>query len=103
MEILLLHQRLSTFSMQVQSWTGRLKNQLVIAANTGFRSGYVHFAIRSATGRNLVEFLKEHAPPGAEQDGTYGQGHEQASGGALHLGYWAAFLDSLGFRTAQHR
>jgi single-stranded-DNA-specific exonuclease len=86
-----------------QSWTGRLKNQIVIAANTGFRSGHVHFAVRSATGRNLVEFLKEHAPPGAEQDGAYGQGHEQASGGALRLGQWAAFLDSLGFRASQHR
>ncbi|WP_244610676.1 DHH family phosphoesterase [Microvirga pakistanensis] len=80
-----------------QSWAGRLKNQIVIAANTGFRSGYVHFAVRSATGRNLVEFLKAHAPPGAEQDGAYGQGHEQASGGALRAEPWKAFLDSLGF------
>jgi single-stranded-DNA-specific exonuclease len=82
-----------------QSWTGRLKNQIVMAANTGFRDGYVHFAVRSATGRNLVEFLKAHVPPGAEQDEAYGQGHEQASGGALRIEQWLAFLDTLGFRA----
>jgi hypothetical protein len=29
----------------------------------------------------------------------YGQGHEQASGGALRIEQWLAFLDSLGFRA----
>jgi single-stranded-DNA-specific exonuclease len=79
-----------------QSWTGRLKNQIVIAANAGFREGYVHFAARSAMGRNLVEFLSQHAPPGADST-TYGQGHEQATGGALPIESWELFLKGLGF------
>jgi single-stranded-DNA-specific exonuclease len=83
-----------------QSWTGRLRNQIVIAANTGFRPGYVHFAARSATGANLVAFLKEHAPPGLPADGAYGQGHEGASGGALPVELWDAFLAGLGFKPA---
>lgn len=81
-----------------QSWTGRLRQQIVIAANHGFRKGQVHFAVRSATGRNLVAFLSEHAPPGAAESGAYGQGHEQATGGALSTDDWATFLAGLGFK-----
>jgi hypothetical protein len=68
-----------------QSWTGRLRNNIVIAANTGLRQGYVHFAVRSATGQNLITFLRDKAPPGAGSDEAYGNGHEQATGGALNL------------------
>jgi single-stranded-DNA-specific exonuclease len=94
-----LSSRCQIHPLVAQSWTGRLKNQIVMAANTGFRSGYVHFAVRSATGRDLIEFLKAHAPPGAEHDEAYGQGHEQASGGALRIEQWLAFLDNLGFHA----
>jgi single-stranded-DNA-specific exonuclease len=79
-----------------QSWTRRLRNQIVIAANTGFRDDYVHFAVRSATARNLVEFLSERAPPGADS-ATYGQGHEQATSGALPTDAWMTFRAGLGF------
>jgi single-stranded-DNA-specific exonuclease len=79
-----------------QSWTGRLRNQVVIAANSGFREGYVHFAARTASGRNLIAFLREHAPPGVESS-TYGQGHEQASGGSLPVESWETLRRSLGF------
>ena len=61
--------------------------------------GWVHFAARSATGRNLVEFLAEHRPPGA--DGRYGNGHAQATGGALPLESWNSFVADLGFPEQQ--
>jgi single-stranded-DNA-specific exonuclease len=64
-----------------QQWRGRLKDKIVLAANTGYRPGWVHFAARSATGRDLVAFLAEHRPAGA--DSRYGSGHTQATGGAL--------------------
>jgi single-stranded-DNA-specific exonuclease len=80
-----------------QSWTGRLRNNIVIAANTGFRQGYVHFAVRSATGQNLITFLRDKAPPGAGSDEAYGNGHEQATGGALKLEDWRVFAANLGF------
>jgi single-stranded-DNA-specific exonuclease len=79
-----------------QSWTNRLRKQIVIAANTGFREGYVHFAARTASGRNLIEFLREHAPPGSEGS-AYGQGHEQASGGAPPVESWDVLRRSFGF------
>jgi len=82
-----------------QQWRGRLKDKIVLAANTGYRPGWIHFAARSATGRNLVDFLAEHRPPGA--DGHYGNGHAQATGGALRAADWNSFVADLGFPEQQ--
>ena len=78
-----------------QSWRGRLKDKIVIAANEGYRPGWVHFAARTATDANLIEFFAAHKPEGADEH--YGGGHVQASGGALKPDQWRAFLDSIGF------
>ena len=78
-----------------QAWRTRLKDKVVIAANHGYRPGWVHFATRSATGRNLIAFLKEVAPPSADEN--YGNGHEQATGGALRVEDWPLFLRNIGF------
>ena len=82
-----------------QQWRGRLKDKIVLAANTGYRAGWVHFAARSASGRDLIDFLAEHRPPGA--DGRYGNGHAQATGGALRPADWNAFVAGLGFPEQQ--
>ncbi len=82
-----------------QQWRGRLRDKIVIAANRGYRPGWVHFAARSASGRNLIEFLAEHRPPHA--DGRYGNGHAQASGGALQAADWNSFVTGLGIPQAQ--
>lgn len=78
-----------------QQWRGRLKDQVVLAANTGYRPGWVHFAVRGGRGRDLVAFLAAHRPPGA--DGAYGNGHRQATGGALRPADWNVFVRGLGF------
>ena len=78
-----------------QQWRGRLKNEIVLAANAGYRPGWVHFAVRSARDRDLVAFLAEHRPPGADE--AYGSGHRQATGGALRPGDWNVFIRGLGF------
>lgn len=78
-----------------QQWRGRLKDKIVLAANTGYRDGFVHFAARSATGRDLLAFLAEHRPAGA--GGEYGNGHAQATGGALRPADWNAFVEGLNF------
>ena len=82
-----------------QQWRGRLKDKIVLAANTGYRPGWVHFAARSARGENLVDFLARHRPPGA--DSRYGNGHAQATGGALRIADWNAFVVDLGFPEHQ--
>lgn len=78
-----------------QSWRGRLKGRIVLAVNTGYRPGWVHFAARSATGTNLIEFLAQHRPPGAGTE--YGGGHAQATGGALRPADWNDFAARIGF------
>lgn len=78
-----------------QSWRGRLRDKIVLAANTGYRPGWVHFAARSATGTDLIRFLAEHRPPGAGPE--YGGGHAQATGGALRPADWNDFAARIGF------
>ncbi|WP_347302051.1 phosphoesterase [Croceibacterium sp. TMG7-5b_MA50] len=78
-----------------QQWRGRLRDKVVIAANTGYREGWVHFAARTASGRDLLAFLAQHRPD--EADGRYGNGHAQATGGALPLPVWQRFIAGLGF------
>lgn len=78
-----------------QQWRSRLARSVVIAANRGYRPGWVHFAARSATGKDLVAFLGERRPEGAGEG--YGGGHRQATGGALPIPQWNAFVSGLGF------
>jgi single-stranded-DNA-specific exonuclease len=78
-----------------QTWRGRLKGAIVVAANFGFRPGWVHFAARAGAGTDLIAFLAQHRPPGADEN--YGSGHVAASGGALRLPDWTTFIAGLGF------
>jgi single-stranded-DNA-specific exonuclease len=82
-----------------QQWRGRLRDKIVLAANTGYRDGWVHFAARSATGADLIAFLAAHRPAGAGEE--YGSGHAQATGGALLPADWNAFIAGLGFSDEQ--
>lgn len=81
-----------------QQWRGRLKGHVVPADNTGYRPGWVHFAVRAADDRDLVGFLAEHRPPGADE--MYGSGHPLATGGALRPAAWNGFVAGLGFPDA---
>lgn len=79
-----------------QSWTHRLRRQVVIGANAGFRSGYVHFAARSATVPDLIAFLQERAPELGADD-QFAQGHRRATGGQVRVETWNRFVSGLGF------
>jgi single-stranded-DNA-specific exonuclease len=68
-----------------QQWRGRLRDKVVLAANTGYRPGWVHFAARTGAGTDLIRFLAERRPPGADEN--YGNGHRQATGFVSALGY----------------
>jgi single-stranded-DNA-specific exonuclease len=82
-----------------QQWRGRLKDKIVLAANTGYRAGWVHFAARTASGADLIRFLAERRPQGADEN--YGSGHVQATGGALRPEAWNSFISNLGFPEEQ--
>lgn len=78
-----------------QTWSGRLKTPIVIAANTGYRPGWVHFAARSGGDVDIPAFLAGVRPPGADEQ--YGKGHRAASGGALRITDWNLFVQALGY------
>ncbi len=78
-----------------QTWRGRFRDSIVMGVNFGFRTGYVHFSARGPKGVNVIQFLREHAPRGADQG--YGNGHDQASGGAVPVASWNDFAADLGF------
>jgi len=78
-----------------QTWSGRLKAPIVMAANFGYRPGWVHFAARTGQDANIPAFLAEVRPPGADEQ--YGKGHRLASGGALRIADWNIFVRTLGF------
>ena len=81
-----------------QSWTSRLRGKIVLAANTGYRPGWVHFAARTGGDADLIAFFARHRPAGADEQ--YGNGHRRASGGALRASDWNTFADGLGFGPA---
>ncbi len=80
-----------------QSWHGRLKGYIVIAANKGFLPGRVAFSLRTSGGQNLLEFLARfrHAVPGEETE--YGHGHDQAAGGVISVEAWERLKVAMGF------
>ncbi len=78
-----------------QQWRGRFMKSVVFGVNTAFRPGWVHFSGRAPKGVNLIDFLRRHRPAGA--DGAYGNGHDQAAGGALPIALWNAFALEIGF------
>jgi single-stranded-DNA-specific exonuclease len=94
-----LHSACQIHPLIAQQWKGRLRDKVVIAANTGYRPGWVHFAARAGAGTDLIRFFAERRPKGA--DDHYGSGHRQASGGALRHEQWNEFVRELGFPEEQ--
>lgn len=91
-----LHSPCQIHPLIAQSWRTRLPKYIVIAANTGYMPGKVNFAARtSAPGVSVLDFLRGIKLEVSE--GSYGQGHDQASGGVLRVEDWNQLLEKLGF------
>jgi len=93
--IIRMHTPCQVHPLVAQIWRTRLRKYIVMAVNTGFRPGYVHFSARCGPETNLIDFLRANAP--ADTDEGYGHGHDQASGGALTYAAWNEFVQKLGF------
>ncbi len=78
-----------------QQWRARFPKSVVFGVNTGFRAGWVHFSGRGPKGVNILDFLRRHRPP--EADEQYGNGHDQAGGGALPVAVWNRWAQEVGF------
>lgn len=81
-----------------QIWRTRLPRFIVIAANEGYVAGRVNFSARSGSGVNVLQFLRDIEL--SEGEGSYGHGHDGASGGSLPAARWNELLDKLGFDTS---
>lgn len=78
-----------------QSWRTRLPKYIVIAANEGYIPGRVNFSVRTDSGINVLNFLGDIDL--SEGEGSYGHGHDTASGGSLPVERWHELLIKLGF------
>ena len=83
-----------------QIWRTRLPDYVVIAANEGYLPGRVNFSARSSKDTNVLEFLRSIEVGG--EGGSYGHGHDQASGGSLPVARWNELLTKMGFPESVH-
>ena len=84
-----------------QQWRGRLKGYPVICANVGYLDGLVAFSTRtSRRDVKLPALYQSIDTPG--WNGTWGHGHDQASGGHLPPDVFDRVLDALGFGPEAH-
>jgi single-stranded-DNA-specific exonuclease len=92
--LLRLHSPCQIHPLIAQSWRDRLPDYIVIAANDRYLPGRVNFSARSNR-QNVLEFLQsQHISDG---EGSFGHGHDQASGGSLPIDRWNELLKQLGF------
>ena len=78
-----------------QSWRTRLPKYVVIVANEGYIPNRVNFSARTSSGVNILDMLKGIEL--SEGEGSYGHGHDSASGGSLPVERWNELLVKLGF------
>ncbi|HET6312577.1 MAG TPA: phosphoesterase [Chloroflexia bacterium] len=79
-----------------QSWHGRLKGYIVIAANRGFLPNRVAFSARTSTSTNLIEFLARFRDALPPNEMEYGYGHDQATGGVISAEAWEQLKRAMG-------
>ncbi len=91
-----IHTPCQVHPLVAQIWKTRLPKFIVMGVNTGYRPGWVHFSARCGKDMNLLDFFRVHRPAGADSR-SYGQGHDQAGGGALPVPVWNEFVRELGF------
>ncbi len=81
--------------LSAQIWRSRLPKFIVICANDAYMAGRVNFSVRSSGGVNALEYLKSIEI--ADGEGSFGNGHDQASGGSLPVERWEELLAKIGF------
>jgi single-stranded-DNA-specific exonuclease len=78
-----------------QVWRSRLPKFIVICANDAYMPGRVNFSARSSGAVKALEYLKSIEI--SDGEGSFGNGHDQASGGSLPVERWEELLGKMGF------
>jgi single-stranded-DNA-specific exonuclease len=85
-----------------QQWRTRLPKFAVIAANRGYLPRVVAFSSRTARTDLVLPALLRTPDIGADDEASYGRGHDQASGGHLPRAQFNRLMDALGFDARAH-
>ncbi len=86
-----------------QQWRGRLPKFAVLAANRGYLPGVVAFSMRTARPDLVLPAILRSVDLGPHGAGpSYGNGHDQASGGHLPPEAFNRLVDALGFDATAH-
>jgi single-stranded-DNA-specific exonuclease len=79
-----------------QQWRTRLPKYVVLAANRGYLPGIIAFSARTSRTDLAIPPLLQAIDVGPH-GGSYGHGHDQASGGQLPPEAFVRLCDALGF------
>jgi single-stranded-DNA-specific exonuclease len=74
-----------------QTWSRRLADNVVVAANTDYLPGRVNFAVRGGNG-DLRALLRAALP---DENGEFAHGHDRATGGSLTPETFEKMIKSL--------
>jgi single-stranded-DNA-specific exonuclease len=85
-----------------QQWRTRLPRFAVIAANRGYMPGVVAFSARTHRADLVLPALLRAPDIGADDEASFGRGHDQASGGHLPVAQFNRLMDALGFDARAH-
>jgi single-stranded-DNA-specific exonuclease len=80
-----------------QQWRTRLPRFAVIAANRGYLPGIVAFSARTQRTDLVLPALLRAPDIGADDEASFGRGHDQASGGHLPAAQFNRLMKALGF------
>ena len=81
------------------SWIHRLNAHYVVAANYGYRPGYVHFSVRSEMEVDLIAAVRDILPQ--EISGGWIRGRYGSTGGAVTPSEFSLLLTRMGFSLHQ--
>ena len=85
-----------------QQWRTRLPKFAVMAANRGYLPGIVAFSARTQRTDLVLPALLRATDIGADDEASFGRGHDQASGGHLPPAQFNRLMDALGFDSRAH-
>lgn len=85
-----------------QQWRTRLPKFAVVAANRGYLPGIVALSARTQRTDLVLPALLRAPDIGADDEASFGRGHDQASGGHLPVAQFNRLMDALGFDARAH-
>lgn len=94
--LIIVHSACLVHGIIASIWAGKLAHSRVLVANTGYLSSEIVFSFRTRREENLIEYL-HHRMNSFAVKGSYGYGHERATGGRMSPGSFKKLLERMEF------